>query len=80
MFINGVKFSLSVAELKELVSSAGGEVVNAVRDCDYCVSSESATLPKRTTKVILIMCCLLCGEGLGVLLFFLCISFSFFCS
>ena len=42
--------SLTTPELKALVEVAGGRV-GTFKECDYCVSTPSAIIPKKPQKV-----------------------------
>jgi hypothetical protein len=52
IYLNGRGMSLSKEELVELVEAADGVIAKSVKECDYCVSTPAATLPKKTTKVM----------------------------
>ena len=52
VFLNGKSMSVSQENLTELVEAAGGQVVNAFKDCDLCISSATASLPRVKGKKI----------------------------
>ena len=51
IFLNGRGMSLKEKELVELVEAADGKIAKNVKECDYCVSTLTATRPKKAIQV-----------------------------